>query len=582
MIKSNYFSSNSDMLLHFDKFIPWNELVPIYENNFHDARKYSETGNDLFATAPNNVEEAIEYYRTILDATGDVAGNFVSQHVKTMDLKGAEYENGKVIHPKEMIESVNKAKEAGIQPYGFQRKFGGLGLPFTVRALMGEIIYRVDTSFAIAFGCVNLGEILERIASKEMQDEWIPRMASGEFCAAMGLTEPNHGSDLPNITTKATKLADGKWVLNGTKRFITQACGLGETPSIILTLARSGGNGARGLSFFLVQSKDVQIAGIEKKMGLHASPTCEVVFENTPALLIGEEGYGLVRYTMGMLNGARMGIAAQGVGMATAALEEAKIFAATRIQFGKPIGEIPAIKKILCRMEREIMAMRCLTLEGGRTVDMYYWRMEHLRVEGKTDKEISNDEEVRHWMKLADLLTPVSKYYCSEMCNRIAYDALQIHGGSGFTEDYDIARIYRDARIITIYDGTTQIQVMAAIGGVVSGMSATGNFRKYLTNEISKFPASKRIQNLFTTLEEAVGVYKEIKASEVRDSFSIELVEVATRVLAGIQLEKTANMLEGDARSYRLKHADEFNIDSQAIALGNISRMKEFASVEKL
>ncbi|MBP7284361.1 MAG: acyl-CoA dehydrogenase family protein [Leptospiraceae bacterium] len=582
MIKSNYFTSNSDMLLHFEKFVPWNEIVPAYENNFKDAKKYNETANELLATAPNNVEEAIEYYRTILDAAGDVTGNFVSERVKAMDLNGAYFENGKVTHPKEMIESVNKAKEAGIQAYGFQRKFGGLGLPFTVRALMGEIVYRVDTSFAIAFGCVNLGEILERIASKEMQEEWIPKMAAGDFCAAMGLTEPNHGSDLPNIRTKATKTEDGKWVLNGTKRFITQACGLGDTPSIILTLARSGGSGARGLSFFLVHSKDVQIAGIEKKMGLHASPTCEVVFENTPALLIGEEGFGLVRYTMGMLNGARMGIAAQGVGMATAALEEAKIFASTRIQFGKPIEEIPAIKKMLRRMEREILAMRCLTLEGGRTVDMYYWRIEHLREAGKSDKEISNDEEVRHWNKLADLLTPVSKYYCSEMCNRIAYDALQIHGGSGFTEDYDIARIYRDARIITIYDGTTQIQVMAAIGGVVSGMSATGNFRKYLTNEIAKFPASNRIQNLFVTLEEAVNTYKEIKATDVRDSFSLELVEVATRVLAGIHLEKTAHSLDGDAKLYRLKHAEEYNVDSFAISLGNISRMKDFVVVEKL
>ena len=317
-------------------------------------------------------------------------------------------------------------------------------------------------------------------------------------------------------------------------------------------------------------------------MGLHASPTCEVVFENTPALLIGEEGFGLVRYTMGMLNGARMGIAAQGVGMATAAFEEAKIFASTRIQFGKPIEEIPAIKKMLRRMEREIMAMRCLTLEGGRTVDMYYWKMEHLREEGKTDKEISNNEEVRHWMKLADLLTPVSKYYCSEMCNRIAYDALQIHGGSGFTEDYDIARIYRDARITSIYDGTTQIQVMAAIGGIVSGMSATGHFRKYLLNELSLFSPSARILSLFASLEEAISAYKDIKSSEVRDSFSVELVEVATRVLAGIHLEKTGSMLEGEDNAKRLKHADEFNIDSKSIALANISRMKEFADVEKL
>ena len=220
MIKSNYFSSNIDILQHFDKFIPWNEIVPVYENNFNDANKYSETGNELYATAPNNLEEALEYYRTILDAVGDVTGNYVSQHVKAMDLKGTEYNNGVVTHPKEMIDSVNKAKEAGIQAYGFQRKFGGLGLPFTVRALMGEILYRVDTSFAIAFGCVNLGEILERIASKEMQNEWIPRMAKGEFCAAMGLTEPNHGSDLPNITTKAIKTGDGKWELNGTKRFV--------------------------------------------------------------------------------------------------------------------------------------------------------------------------------------------------------------------------------------------------------------------------------------------------------------------------------------------------------------------------
>ncbi|HNH03094.1 MAG TPA: acyl-CoA dehydrogenase family protein, partial [Leptospiraceae bacterium] len=270
------------------------------------------------------------------------------------------------------------------------------------------------------------------------------------------------------------------------------------------------------------------------------------------------------------------------VGMATAAYEEAKIFASTRIQFGKPIEEIPAIKKMLRRMEREIMAMRCLTLEGGRTVDMYYWRMEHLKEAGKSDKEISNDEEVRHWMKLADLLTPVSKYYCSEMCNRIAYDALQIHGGSGFTEDYDIARIYRDARIITIYDGTTQIQVMAAIGGVISGMAPTGHFRKYLLSEMEEFSPSSRLKTLFEKLEEAVSVYKNISSAEVRDSFSLELVEVATRLLAGIQLEKTAKLLESESQTSRLKQADEFNIDSLAIALGNIEKMKNFANIEIL
>ncbi|MCE9501815.1 MAG: acyl-CoA dehydrogenase family protein, partial [Leptospira sp.] len=405
MIQNNYFSDVSDIKTQFEEIIDWKEIVENYENAFEEAKIFDETGNELYASAPHSLEEAIEYYRVILDAIGDIAGNIISRNVREMEKQGLQFDNGKVIFPKVMIDCVNKVKEAGLQPYGFGRKYGGLGLPFTVKSFMNEILYRVDASVAIAIGCVNLAEIIEKHANEEMKSEWIPKMAQGEFCCAMGLTEPNHGSDLPNITTKATKSGDGKWILNGTKRFITQACGFDTVPAVILTLARTGelNSGARGLSFFLVHSKDIQIASIENKMGLHCSPTCEVVLENTPAELIGEEGYGLIKYVIGMLNGARMGIAYQSTGIATAAFHEAEKYARERIQFGKPIIEIPAVRKILNRMERETSAMRCISLEGSRVIDLYYWRSEHLKKKGLSEKEISSDEQVRFHEKLANL-----------------------------------------------------------------------------------------------------------------------------------------------------------------------------------
>ncbi len=575
MIAANYFTSNEDIIRHFDKIINWKELIDNYENNFQDAEDYKKTGNERLSLAPTNYEEALDYYKSSLDTAGDLAGNELSQQVRDIEKTGLKYDNGKVIFPEQMIKAVEKVKEAGILPYSISRHMGGLGLPFTVQSIAMELSARADAAFSIAIGCFNLAETIEKYASKEMVEKYVPLLAEGKLCGAMALTEPNYGSDLPNVQTKAVKNADGQWTVTGTKRFITHGCGFGDIPSVILTLARTGTptSGARGLSFFLVHSKDVHIASIEKKLGLHCSPTCEVVYENSPAELIGEEGMGLVKYSMGMMNTARLSIAAQSLGIATAAYYEGKKYASERVQFGKLIQEIPAVKKMLQNMERELYAMRCLLYEAGRSVDLYLWRSEHLKHSGRSEKEVKRDEQISLWEKLANLFTPMSKYYISETANWMASNAIQIHGGSGYTEDYDVAKIYRDARITNIYEGTTQLQIVACIGGIVAGLTPKGNLRTYIDLELGKFKASERLLEVKNSLEKIYTVYSEKKDSGYRDTYAFEMVESATRFINGLLLERSASRLEGEEKNYRLKLADDYNKDSLAILAGNLVKV---------
>lgn len=576
MITNNYFSDNKDILAQFQSILDWNEVVQAYEDGFKDAAEYAKTSDERLASAPGSLEDALEYYKTILEALGDLAGSVVAPVSAEMDREGLKFSNGQVTFPKAMSEAYKQVQEAGLQPYSISRRRGGLGLPCTVQAFMMEILGRADASFAIAVGCVNLAETIERFGSEEMKAEYIPQMALGKITGAMALTEPNHGSDLPGVQTRAEKDANGVWRLNGTKRFITHACGFTNTPSVILTLARTGSptSGARGLSFFLVKGEDIQVAGIEKKMGLHCSPTCEIVYENTPGILIGEEGQGLVKCAMGMMNTARLSIAGQAMGIAEAARGEAKKYASERIQFGKPIEKIPAVKKMLDHMDREVAAMRCLLLEAGRTVDLYLWRQERLEHSGMQDRDIRKDEVVRKWEKLANYFTPLSKYYISEMCNRVADNALQIHGGSGYTEDYDVARIYRDARITNIYEGTTQLQIVATIGTVVAGMTPAGHLRAYLDEEMAKISPSEALRKMYANLEEALTAYKAIENSETRDMFAFELVEISARLVNGLLLERSAARLQGADRDERLSLCRAYNADSLGIAAGNITKIR--------
>lgn len=572
MIENNYFLENQDLQENFQFIIDWKEIINGFEDDFTDHKIFQKNRDESLSMAPGSYDEALEYYKSILESGGEIAGRQIASIAKDMDVEGLKYSSGKVTFPEVMIKGIEQVKNSGILPYSIGRKHGGLGVPATIQCMMLELFSRADGSFAISLGCLNLAETIERFGSKEMVDEYVPKMANGEIFGAMALTEPNYGSDLPNLQTKAIKDENGIWKLTGTKRFITHGCGFANIPAVILTLARTGTptSGARGLSFFLVKSSDVFIAGIEKKMGLHCSPTCEVVYENTPGILIGEEGYGLVRYSMAMMNGARLSIAAQAMGIATAAYMEAKKYASEREQFGKTIQNIPAVRKMLSFMDREIAGMRAILLEASRSIDLYHWKSERMKEQKIEERVIKKDETIRKWEKLANLFTPLSKYYITEIANKIAYDALQIHGGAGFTYDYDISRIYRDVRITNIYEGTTQLQVVAAIGGIVSGMSSKGHLRQYFEEEFSKIGGGSTLLNENKdSLEKIVESYSSIENSSLRDEVAFEVVQSTARVLIGLLLEKGVSKLNGETKKKREILSRDYNLESKAILLSN-------------
>lgn len=568
MIQNNYFLSNEDLKEHFYELIDWNEIVPIYENQFADAKLYQSSKNPKLEMAPTNVDEALSYYEEILKSCGEISGMYVSQVASKVDSIGLKFENGEVLHPQEMVDVIQMYHDAGLGPAAFKRKYGGLGVPSIIKAMIAEIMYRSDSSITIAVGSMGLAAILEVCATEEMKNEWIPKLISGNYTVTMGLSEPDFGSDLPNITTKATKNGN-EWLLNGTKRYQTVACGVNGGPGITLTLARTGTqeSGARGLSFFIVENKDYQIQGIEKKLGIKASATCETVFENSKGYLVGKEGFGLVKYVMGMLNGARLSVSSQGTGIVTAAFEESIKYAKERIQFGKPIFEIPAVRRMLDRMERELAGMRCLMVEAAFSVDKYYWY--------EDGREITSEEikSAKFWEKVANTLTPISKYYNSEMCNDLVYDGLQVLGGAGFTEDYDLSRLYRDARITNIYDGTTQIQVNAAIGGITSGMSGTGTFRAYLDHLSTGAESNQKLTEIRTIFESIVETYKTISEQNTKEAYSFEVVESAARVIIGYLMERSKNK-SNSRKEIRTKWCKEFHNDSFAVLSANLIKLK--------
>ncbi|TGL57807.1 acyl-CoA dehydrogenase family protein [Leptospira jelokensis] len=568
MIQNNYFLTNEDLREHFYELIDWNEIVPIYENNFSDSKLYESTQNPKLEMAPTNPDEAISYYEEILKSCGEISGMYVSQVASVVDTKGLKFENGDVVHPQEMVDVIQMYHDAGLGPAAFKRKYGGLGVPSIIKAMIAELMYRSDSSITIAVGSMGLAAILEVCASEEMKNEWIPKLISGNYTVTMGLSEPDFGSDLPNITTKAIQKDDG-WYLTGTKRFQTVACGVNGGPGITLTLARTGSleSGARGLSFFIVENKNYVIQGIEKKLGIKASATCETVFENSKGYLVGKEGFGLVKYVMGMLNGARLSVSSQGTGIVTAAYEEALKYAKERFQFGKPIYEIPAVKKLLDRMERELAGMRCLMVEAAYSVDKYYWYEDGREVTAEENKT------AKFWEKVANTLTPISKYYNSEMCNDLVYDGLQVLGGAGYTEDYDLSRLYRDARITNIYDGTTQIQVNAAIGGITSGMTQTGTFRAYLDHLAKGSESNQCLTEIRSVFESIVETYKSIPDQNTKESFSFEVVESAARLVVGLLLERSKNKSKS-RKELRTKWCKEFHVDSLGILTANHIKLK--------
>ncbi|PJZ84225.1 acyl-CoA dehydrogenase family protein [Leptospira harrisiae] len=581
MIANNYFSEDEDLQVIFNQLLDWDSIIKETEGEgFFDHQTFVKTNNPRYEMAPSTKEEAFELYTSSLDAMGDFFGNDVSQKSQSMDRNELKYSNGKVIFPKETIEIYEKFRNTGLMAYSLSREAGGLAFPATVGALYAMLMARADVAFCMTTTLLNLAQIVDRFGTPEQVETYATKAANGECLFAMSLTEPDYGSDLNNVRTVAVKQEDGSYRLTGTKRFISQGCGLGDHPALLLTLARTGKSegGARGLSVFIVKSEDVFVAGIEKKMGIHASPTCEIVYDNTYGEILGEEGLGLTRYTAGMTNFMRLVSASGGCGGGAAAYFECVKYAQERKQFGKPIGEIPAVAEMIHKIKRETNAMRLLTLETARVIDMYQHHQIRMEKAGKDDREIRKDEKVKYWSTLASTLTPMAKYYSSEEGHKCTNLAVQVFGGAGYTEDYDISRMFRDSRINTIYEGTSQIHVRIATGAILAGMAGDGNFRKYLNSlKAEILSPSIFLLEQERVLEESIRVMRNILEEVKKETVAENLMIQMTRYICSLLYEKSITQIkDSKIRETWEKDCKAYVIDSAAIAQSSLYRIQNF------
>jgi len=422
--------------------------------------------------APRDVEEAVDNYRRVLEIVGQVAGDTIAPNAEDVDAEGNTLnEDGPVTYHPKVAENLRRLGQADLMGFTLPYKYGGLNCPNLIYTVATEIVSRADGSLMNLFGLQGIAEPVPAFASDEIKDEVLPRFARGEVTGAMVLTEPDAGSDLQSVRLKAEQDENGVWRLNGVKRFITNGCG-----EILLTLARSEphiGDG-RGLSLFISErSEHVKVRHLEKKLGIHGSPTCELVYTNTPARLVGERQRGLITYVLALMNGARVGIAAQSLGIAEAAYRLARIYAHTRHQFGGPIEKLPAVAELVTDMNIDLQAARALTYETAKICDR---ENNNLRVLELGTRPLEAEEQKqrkklsRELKRINGMLTPLSKYCASEMCVRVTHNTIQVLGGSGYMRDYPAERYLRDARITTIYEGTSQLQVVAACRGVASGV----------------------------------------------------------------------------------------------------------------
>ena len=433
-------------------------IVNLREENFIEK--------DILPEAPVDVEDAVDNYDKVLEIVGEIAGEFIAPRTSDVDKEGVRLINGEVSYAQGTKDAIDRLKKSDLTGITLPRKYGGLNFPKTIYAIAIEIISRADAALMNIFGLQEIAETIYKFGSEDQKKRYLPRFSNGEVMGSMALTEPDAGSDLQSITLSAHQKDDGKWYLNGVKRFITNG-----NAQISLVMARSepGVTGGRGISLFIYErDNNMRIRRIEDKLGIHGSPTCELQFDNASAELLGQRKFGLVKYTMSLMNGARLAVVAQALGVAEAAYREAHSYAKSRIQFGKPIGEITAIYEMLTDMKVAIESGRSFLYEAARIVDIKECIEE--TIEHHPEQKADLQEDLKRYTKYAALFTPALKTYLTEKANKICYDALQIHGGSGYTKDYSVERLTRDVRITNIYEGTTQLQVLAAIGGIVSGV----------------------------------------------------------------------------------------------------------------
>ena len=549
---ANYYNDNKALKFHLQHPL-MEKIVALKEDNYNQKEE--------FDYAPLDFEDAMDSYNQVLEVIGEICGDVVAPNAESIDSEGPEVIDGHVEYARGTKENLDALVKAGLMGITLPRKYGGLNFSIVPYIMAADMVSRADAGFVNIWGLQDCAETIHEFADDEQKDKYLPRVCSGQTMA-MDLTEPDAGSDLQAVELKAHYDENkGTWILNGVKRFITNGDG-----DISLVLARSeeGTHDGRGLSMFIFDKADggVTVRRIEHKMGIIGSPTCELVFKDAKAELVGSRKMGLIKYVMALMNGARLGIAAQSVGISEAAYQEALAYAKEREQFGKPIIHFPAVYEMITVMKAKLDASRSLLYETSRFVDMYkaYY---HISQERTLDKDERNG--MKKYQKLADAYTPLAKGMGSEYCNQNAYDAVQVHGGSGFMKDYPVERIYRDARITSIYEGTTQLQVVAAIRGVTTH-TLLNQIREYEKQQIK--PELEQYRRILIGLTEeyaeAVDKVTSTKDSEYIDFHARRLVEMASTIIMSYLL-----ILDANREPEFLKSAKAYNKIARQLVHGH-------------
>jgi 3-(methylthio)propanoyl-CoA dehydrogenase len=554
----NFYTDNKDLKFHLHHPL-MEKIVALKENNYAEFNE--------FDFAPSDFEDAIDNYDKILEIVGEISGEVIEPNAESVDKEGPQLINNEVKYARGTQDNHDVLTKAGLIGMSLPRRFGGLNFPIVPYVMAAEIVSRADAGFANIWGLQDCAETIHEFASEEIKQEFLPRFNNGAT-AAMVLTEPDAGSDLQAVQLKGSISADYDpvkdiYYLNGVKRFITNG-----DADISLVLARSeeGTSDGRGLSLFVYDRKDaaVKIRRIENKLGIKGSPTCEMVFTNAPAKLVGDRKLGLIKYVMALMNSARLGIGAQSVGLAEAAYREALKYANERVQFGKAIITFPAVYEMLTSMKVRTQAIRTLLYETARYVDVY---KNYSFASESRQLEPEERQESKRYQRLADIFTPLLKLVSSEYCNQIAYDSLQIHGGAGFMKDFPIERIYRDARITTIYEGTSQLQVVAAIRGVTAG-GFLNRIREF--EEVKVAPEleylKKYLVGMTNEYEKVTKWVLEQNDNEFVDFHARRMVEMAGNIIMGYLLlhdsmkndefEKAAEIFIKQGKSENAQKAD--------------------------
>jgi hypothetical protein len=571
-MSENFFHDNSDLEFRLAQ-IDLREALELKEKGYSQTAEYPGS--------PRNYADAKDNYSIILGVMGEICGERVAPRAAEADEEGAHFEDGEVTYTAPTLDAIQAFKEAGLFGAMLPREFGGLNLPESIYSMLVEIVARAESGLMTVYGLQEIASMIDEYGDQETKERVLPRFSRGEVSGAMVLTEADAGSDLGAVATKATlDEATGKWTLNGVKRFITN--GLADI-SVVLARSEEGSSDARGLSMFLVEKDDtVKIRRIEHKMGIRSSPTCEIQYNNTPCTLIGKRRFGLMRYSMNLMNGARLAVAAQALGIAEAAWREADRYSKERIQFGKPIRVLPAVGRLLLGMRVDIEATRALLAETATWVDL--WKVYEKAV---GDAGESVDPAMRARLKaaaaLAETMTPMVKYCSTEMGNRVCYQSMQVHGGVGYMKEFNIERLFRDVRITNIYEGTSQLQVVAAIGKLLN-RSLDPLLAQWAAAE---YPADMAAEK--ATLVDLTGVFQKavdaLKAQPDRDKvdyYACDLVDQAVWLVCSWLLLRDTNKLESKksiARSYiasiapRLRAAAGIVTESNAVPLEAITAL---------